>query len=72
MKFSYLAIFLPFDDFLKSSIFSELKCFPFFREVKSNLQKKLTLSQFLNCWTQHKIISKKTIFNGCLQYGIKQ
>ena len=29
-------------------------------------------SQFLYCYTQHEIISKKTIVDGCLQYGTKQ
>ena len=37
-----------------------------------NFQKNLKLIQFLNCLTQHGIISKKTIVYGCLQYDIKQ
>ena len=44
----------------------------FFENSRKILKKNLKLSQFLNCLTQHEIISKKTIVYGCLQHGITQ
>ena len=57
---------------MKSSMFQSWSAFLPSRKLKENFQKNLKLSQFLNRLTQHEMISKKTIVNGCLQYDIKQ
>ena len=57
---------------MKSSIFSELRCFSSFLRIQEYFRKKLKLSLFLSLLTKDQIIFKKTIVYGCLLYGINQ